>query len=288
MIDLHTHSIYSNGKLTPEQLTQKASKIGLEAITLTDCYTIQGIPELRIASQIYPQVKTLEGIETACLHKDSVRHLLGYSKKIKKGKLDIYCKRLQEDKARWLKKVLVKLAELGFNINSIKKDKFLRFRGVGMTLLTEQILQDENNRKKAEKETGIVFISPYQFIYQYLKGNKPASFPYIQVSSRFAIETLKSMNTLVVLAHPGGEYEAMSEEEIKDFISFGIDGIEVFAPYHSLEQTKKFLEITERYGLLVTGGSDFVGEDKRKTRLGVGRGNLNIPYYYFEKLVSLF
>ena len=95
-----------------------------------------------------------------------------------------------------------------------------------------------------------------------------------------------SSNGIAIIAHPGLINISNREkvELIKYLKNIGLDGIEVFYSDHTKEDEKFFYEIAMRENLLISGGSDFHGENKKGIELGTGRGNLNIDYKYLEKM----
>lgn len=104
-----------------------------------------------------------------------------------------------------------------------------------------------------------------------------------------AIELIRNAGGIAVLAHPAllkPLHNQPTDELIALMKVMGLQGIEVFYPEHSREQTAIYADIAARYDLLMTGGTDFHGSLKPDIRMGTGKGNLRVPYILYEKLVS--
>jgi hypothetical protein len=92
-----------------------------------------------------------------------------------------------------------------------------------------------------------------------------------------------------VLAHPGLldiEDESKLEELIQDLTKIGMGGMEVYYPEHSPEQIRRYTELSNKYNLLMTGGTDFHGSITPEIKMGSGKGTLFIPYLLYEKLTG--
>jgi len=121
----------------------------------------------------------------------------------------------------------------------------------------------------------------------YLGEGKPAYVPKMRLEPVFGIEMIHSSGGLAVLAHPlysGTKTREEVEELVRLLKEAGLDGIECYYSDHSPADTNFYLRLARKYGLLVTGGSDFHGEAKAGTALGTGKGNLSVPYRLFEEL----
>ena len=97
------------------------------------------------------------------------------------------------------------------------------------------------------------------------------------------VQRIHAAGGLSSLAHPirvPGDLTAI----LPELCAAGLDAIEVYHSDHSSEQTEFYLSLADRHGLRITGGSDFHGAAKPDIRLGIGRGNLRIPYALLENL----
>ena len=76
------------------------------------------------------------------------------------------------------------------------------------------------------------------------------------------------------------------DDMLQEMIAMGLKGLEVVFPEHSPEQTRRYAELARRHMLLMTGGTDFHGDIHPDVRMGVGKGDLHVPYSLYEKLIE--
>jgi 3',5'-nucleoside bisphosphate phosphatase len=112
---------------------------------------------------------------------------------------------------------------------------------------------------------------------RFLKKHRPAWVPKAKISAQVAIDLIHGANGLAVMAHPGLN---RTDEVIPDLVDAGLDGIECFHTKHSTATSEHYLEIADKYNLLVTGGSDCHGMSKGKPLIGT----VKLPYREVEKL----
>jgi hypothetical protein len=124
---------------------------------------------------------------------------------------------------------------------------------------------------------------------RYLGKDRPAYVDKPRVPAETAIDEIRKAGGLAVLAHPGlirldeaAGYEAL----VAELVSMGLSGIEVFYPKHSASDVHFFSAMAEKWGLLVTGGSDFHGDQDAGIRMGHGSGDLFVSYRLYEKLME--
>jgi predicted metal-dependent phosphoesterase TrpH len=110
-----------------------------------------------------------------------------------------------------------------------------------------------------------------------------------KMTPEVAIEAIRSAGGLSVLAHP--QTLSLTNDELSDLLarlaSLGLAGVEAYYYSHSEEETELYVSLASQYDLVVTGGTDFHGPGMIETRLGVGRGNMNIPAAVAEELKQL-
>jgi hypothetical protein len=112
---------------------------------------------------------------------------------------------------------------------------------------------------------------------RFLKKNRPAWVPKFKMSGEQALELIHQAGGVAILAHPGLN---RTDEVIPGMVEAGMDGIECFHTKHSTATTERYLELADRFHLLVTGGSDCHGLNKGKPLIGTVR----VPYQHVEKL----
>ncbi len=255
--DLHTHTTFSDGKLTPEELVCAAKKAGLKYLAITDHDTVDGIAHL-YENGYYPAkgIHIIPGIEFSAHHPTQEIHILGYQVDIYNSEL---ADRLNEvTEARWTRftEMVEKLQKLGYDIR--EKD-VLTVAGASKSISRSHI--------------GRVLVSKGYFktvrdaFAELLQKGRPAYVPHYRLEVEDIIGLIKQAGGLAVLAHPKLVWDDTIVERI---CQCGIDGLEVFYPQHNPEDTAHYLALAEKYHLLPSGGSDFHGFPTRyPTELGV-------------------
>ena len=253
-IDLHLHSIYSEGTLSVTELIRQAKKYNISVLSLTDHNTIAGVEEaLRVGRR--ENVKVIPGVEIYTNLNKHHLHLLGYN-------FNIYCSELQKtlDKLAHrrindIEKIFVVLKKKGFKIN----DKRLfntpsRYIGFGQ-IITELKKSPQNLKKiKADLKTN----EPYFFdiINRYFGKKRAAYLPETHMPIKKAIELIHHAGGLAILGHPSQQI-SWNDELIKKLKKLGLDGIEVLSPYHSWHTIEHWQIVAKQLKLVITGGSDF-------------------------------
>lgn len=264
--DLHTHSIYSDGLLTPFQLLEKTKEVGLEGIALTDHDSVKGLPEfLKIGKD--QGIIVIPGVELSTEYQGTESHILGYGINYHDPKLLSCLNRVLLSRKVRAERILYLLARQGIKLawQDIMKDapggfigRFQIYRA-----MKEKGYIDEDRDKKA--------------FHYYLGPQGVAYVPHHELSSIEAIKLIKEVGGVSVLAHPG---RSAQHKMIKFLADNGLEGIEVFYPEHTPAMIKEYQLLAEQLGLLVTGGSDFHGLPEER-RLG----EAVVERKYIEKLL---
>jgi 3',5'-nucleoside bisphosphate phosphatase len=268
--DLHLHSIHSDGSYTPTELVEMAGNIGLRTIALTDHDTVAGIDEAMRAGQ-KKGIEVIPGIEFSTFRGKAEIHILGYyidyRSEILKNRIEqILTKRI--DRA---KKMIDKLNELGIMISYQGVRKLVGDRYIGRPHIALALQQ-----AGYIKEVGEAFSD------RYIGNGGRAYIPKYQMSPDEAIKLIKQVAGVAVLAHPFfiNHGEPLGREEIEEMLSSGLDGIEVYQSKHSQEVSRFYLQLAQELNLLITGGSDFHGENNP----GVELGDVIIDDEFVERL----
>lgn len=282
MIDLHIHTnASSDGQHSPREIFEMARRKGLRAIAFADHNSIANVAEgLRLSSQY--GIEFIPCLELNTFYQDLDLHVLAYfidphDETWRSWLAEIHLKKKEQAGKR-----LQKLNQLGFQFNW---DDLHKFSGgqipTGMSFLKAILSRKENvNDPRLQPYiNGERANSPYVNFYRdYLRGGKPAFVPMEDISTITAIQRIKKLGGVPILAHPSDT----GEDKIIDLIAHGLAGLEVYSPYHNLQEEKKFRALAEKHGLLITAGSDFHGKEiKPDVDLGGVSGN---SYDLFIKL----
>lgn len=237
-VDLHVHSKNSDGTMSVEELINEAKKKKVSAFALTDHDTILGFEEIKRFENIY---KIIPGIELSTYLNGKPVHILGYFKNEfpEMPELEEYLQKLKIKREERVKKILLALKEF-FNIEVDYEEVKKNSHGV--------IARPHIARVIGEK-----YDYSYEEVFEkFLNDNSPAYFEIDRLSTEDGISLLKRNNAVTVLAHP----LHLTDEMVKEIISYGIDGIEVYYPN---QNSRKYSRLANKYQLLKTGGSDYHG-----------------------------
>lgn len=266
--DLHTHSVFSDGTLTPRQLLQAACDAGLSAIALTDHNTVAGLPDFLDAAPDFP-VKAIPGIEFSVDYLGTELHLLALY--VRREHFDIITKMMEDFKARKERsnrELVDALNKAGFALDydAIKA--------------TASGYVNRAHIGAAMTEKGYV-VSIKEAFKKYLSPSHGYYVPPMRADVFETIRFIRSIGAVPVLAHP---FLNLDEAGLRAFlpeaVQHGLVGIETLYPMFNDEQTHTAQAIATEFGLLPSGGSDFHGENKPHIRLGIGQGALQVPECY--------
>lgn len=276
MIDLHTHSTASDGKLSPAELMRHAQAVGIDVIALTDHDTLSGLEEAsgeaaRIGVELIP------GVEISAENDPGTLHMLGYFVDTSDAELVETLSWLRGGRDDRNHIILSKLAKLGC---PLEWDEVASFAG-GESMGRPHIANAMVNRG---------YVSSFNDAFDRYLGKGAAAYTdRDKMTPEIAIKCIRSAGGLPVLAHP--QTLSLSDDELSDLLSrltsMGLAGVEVYYYSHSEEETALYSSLARKYGLIVTGGSDFHGPGMIETRLGVGRGNMKIPKSIADDLKQL-
>ena len=273
-IDLHAHTTVSDGTLTPTELVKLAKESGLEAVAVTDHDTFKGIPEAMEAGKQYG-IEVIPGAELSLESPEGAGwiHVVALWLPEKAEELQKAFDWVIEGRANRNHEIVEKLRSLGVNITY--EAVAARAGGtIGRPHFAQELMA-----------LGVVSSMDEAFKV-WIGDNGRAYVPKRKLTPEQAFPILKDIGATAILAHPFALKLSYKETEkvVRRLMELGLDGMEVFYSEHSEADTKAFGEMADRLGLLKSGGSDFHGTNKPDIKLGVGRGNLDIPYELLEKM----
>jgi len=241
-IDLHTHTKYSDGFYTPQELLQIIQQQQIYAFAITDHDTTDAIP---YAQQIGNElgIEVVPGVELSSLDGDLDLHILGYFIDIENKKFKEYLQLFKTERLKRAEKIIAKLNSLGISISLDDVLNLSQSAVVGRPHIAEALVK-------------MGAVNNFQGAFQKLIGNtSPAYEKKYHISPEQAIRIIHQAGGLAVIAHPG----LLSEGTINNLIKVGVDGFEAYHPSHSVQQIKYYEGIASNYFLYATGGSDFHG-----------------------------
>ncbi len=266
MIDLHTHSIFSDGSLTPEELIRDANAAGLKAIALTDHDTTAGAPRLLAAAEGTP-VRGIPGVEISADFKGGTMHMLGYFIRHDDAELSGRLQWLREGREARNEEILAKLNKLGLAVTWDEVKSYAGDEVVGRPHFAQAMLAHKYVSSKDEA------------FDRYLGKGKPAYAERRRLSPEDSIRLIRNAGGVPVLAHPFtlNQSTPALRTLVLQLKEQGLQGMEVYYSEHTPDMVSLFLSMTRDCGLVATGGSDFHGAMAPDIKLGRGFGSLNIP-----------
>ena len=262
--DLHIHTTFSDGTLTPEEVVQTAKKAGLKTIAITDHDEIDGIaPAIEEAEKW--SIEVIPAVEFTTEIPKAEVHILGYFIDYQNPQLLETLKKIQADRKTRIFKIVDKLDKLGIKISAERVLEIVGHGSAGRPHVARALIEKgyvEGVREAFEK---------------YLDYRAPAYVAHYKLTPEEAIKLILQVRGIPVYAHPGA---SKCDEIIPDLIKAGLKGIEVYYTGHNNWQTRHYAHLAKKYGLLITGGSDFHGLGIREVNLG----DLTVPDELVEKL----
>lgn len=263
LIDMHTHTSYSDGELSPNELIDLAINKNIKTLAITDHDTINGIKTVKPNNKI----EVIRGIELAAKAPRGQFHILGYDIDIDSPVLN---KKMTELKDNSINSLMALMVEVN--------------RDYGISFSHEDIKELVN----ANHNIGRPDIAKFLIRYGYANSVQEAFDKYLNPSynkirsknkclyCEECIKLILDSDGIPVLAHP--KQLKMNKREflvlLKYLITCGLKGIEVYHSCHNEEDIKFYLEVAEANNLLISGGSDFHGKSvKPDIELGTGKNN---------------
>ena len=273
MIDLHSHSIFSDGSSTPEELVALAEQGGLTALALTDHDTTDGLTRF-MAAGANSVVQTVAGIELSAEFGEVTFHILGYLFDPAHEELQIALKWVREGRTERNVQILEKLNRLGYNLTHDDVRKHAGDELVGRPHFAAALIEKGHFKHKDK-------------IFQQLLGKGKAAYAERRrLTPEACVEIIRKAGGVPVIAHPG-QMKLTSRNLrrlVKKLKEHGLGGLEVWHPIHQPHQMVSYLSICEDFDLVATGGSDFHGSLTPDLTLGRGFGDLDIPASALENL----
>ena len=266
MIDLQLHTTDSDGTWPWRRVLEECLRLKLTAFAITDHDTAVRRDEI-CAWAAENGATAIPGIELSTRESDQTVHLLGYFLDGPLEKLESRLTYLREGRLSRNGKIIAKLRSIGVDV--AEEDVF-RIAGRGT------VGRPHIARLLVEK--GVVQTMQEAFD-RFLCPGGAAYFPKDELPLREAIDLLHEAGAVTSVAHPGLLKRSPLDIEVslREWRGWGLDAIEAVYPSYSPEQTAFFHRMADKYGFLITGGSDFHGENKPHIKIAVGNGNLNVP-----------
>ncbi|UCZ55678.1 PHP domain-containing protein [Desulfurispirillum indicum] len=278
-IDLHAHSTASDGSDSPAMLASRAAEAHLSALALTDHDTVAGVEPFMQACALCG-VEGIAGVEISALHilRGTIPlgvHILGYFFDGVSDGFEEALSCMMEAREERNLAMITKLQRLGIAIELEDVSALAQGDVVGRVHMAQALMAAGHCRSINEAFS------------RYLGPGGKAYVPKERLNPQQAIDLIRSHQGYAVLAHPGtlplrghSEYYPF----IENLVSKGLGGVEAHYPFHSPSQRTLFCRIARSLQVVVTGGSDYHGQNRPGIELGRGDGSLQLEYAMLEQM----
>lgn len=272
-IDLHLHTRFSDGSLTPAEVVNLAHQAGVTALAITDHDIVDGIPHAMEAAA--PRdIEVIPGVEISSLFNERELHVLGYFFDWQDSTFRDHLAQQRHSRQVRNPQTIKRLNALGLELSEEDVNAKAGSDSIGRPHIA-QVLVDK----------GYVHDTREAFD-RYLKEGAPAYVPRTLSNTPDVITWIRDAGGVPVLAHP--TWTRCQGEPLYRLCAClkeaGLLGLEVFYSSHNRQQTSRYLELAKRLDLLVTGGSDFHGAANPAVQVGRGKGNLKVPAALLDPL----
>lgn len=271
-IDLHTHTVNSDGSMTSTELVRHAKERGLAAIAITDHDSVSGVEEAmaegeRIGLEVVP------GIELSA-QSDTETHILGYYIDIHNEKLKIELEKAIVVRRKRIAETSEALEKLGFHVPPEE-----------VYALAPGGIVGRAHHARVMMEKG--YVSSVQEAFdKYLAFGKPAYCERQHLTAEESVKLIKESGGYSFLAHLHltKKPDDILFDFLKELKGYGLDGVEGYYTDYSPEMQDKYQAMAKELDLKISGGTDFHAKMKPHIQIGVGLGGLKIPYSVLENI----
>lgn len=251
VLDLHTHTIYSDGEKSPEGLIELLKANNVTHFAITDHDNVAPYDLIKRAALKY-NIHTLPGIEISAMYKGLEVHILGYSFDWCSTLLKNFIKERMIFRKERALLIFEMLKKKGYGFDQTDIERVVNSHYVGRPHIADLLY-----------EYGYVTNSSEAFSEEFIGDNASKAITHKLKPADEAVQIIKKSGGMAFLAHPGlfnGDElhtEGMNKHDIQLFTEFGIDGLEIFHPKHSKPQIQRFLSFAKEKKLLISMGSDY-------------------------------
>ena len=269
-VDLHIHSTASDGRLSPADVVRKSAEAGLTVIALVDHDTVDGIAPALEAAKTFPQIRVLPGVEISTFVPKGEVHVLGYLIDYTHPELQATLRRMRNSRQERAQRMIAKLKNLGLPVEWERVQEIVGSGSIGRPHIAQAML-----------EKGYI-ASIKEAFNNYIGWGGSAYVERDKMPPAEAVKLILRVNGLPVLAHPSTINDP--EAIVTELKASGLLGIEAYYDGYTAKESKKLVNLAEKYGLIATGGSDFHGID---ASIETMIGGADVPTASAEQLIAL-
>lgn len=258
IIDLHTHTRYSDGTFAPAESISLAVERGLSVISISDHDSTEGLPEAFEAAR-GTGLEVVPGVEFSAEYEGGSVHVLAYWMALDDEEFQAELRRLREDRYTRGERMVQKLRDLGYPVEFERVRQIASGKNIGRPHVAQALV-----------EAGVVETIKDAFGKDLIGTGGRAYVQKHALQPVDAVSLIKRARGLAVLAHPVHWRDGIPTPAalIDDMAEAGLDGIECAHPDHDEETEARYREMAARYGLAATGSSDCHGTRYDPIRMG--------------------
>ena len=268
VIDLHLHTTASDGLCEAAVLVDRAWRAGIRTMSVTDHDTVAALSDAQQAATALG-ISFVPGIEITAVHEGRDVHVLGYFIDAADESLAGFLKRQRVDRVRRITEIADKLAAMDKPIDrAALLERAVPGRSVGRPMVAQALVKA--GHAIDIRQAFDLFIGQGRPAFVERCGSAPAQ----------VIDIIRRAGGLSSLAHPG---LLKRDDLIPGLVDAGLTALEAFHSEHDQTTTDHYLELADRCGILVSGGSDYHGETERRR---AAFGTVGLPHDRFDRLAS--
>ena len=257
-VDLHIHTIHSDGLNTVKEVLEAAAFKGLTAISITDHDCIDAYPHA-IEVGLQMGIEVIPGLELSSETEGIDLHILGYYVDVRNPLLNSTLKEMKEARFLRARSMVDNLNKQGIDLRFETVLSMAGVGAIGRPHIAAAMLKEE------------LVYSFREAFDKYLGYGLPAYVEKYRMRPKEVFDLIKQAGGIPVLAHPG---VTKLDERLPEFVLDGVLGLEAYHTEHTAAVQQAYLKIARKYGLAVTGGSDYHNNSHNKSEIGVPR----VPY----------
>ena len=269
-IDLHIHTSASDGRFSPAEIVSRSAAAGLAVIAITDHDTVDGIAPALQAARTFPSLRVIPGVEISTDIPAGQAHILGYFVDYTDHELQIALEKMRNSRWERARKMVARLEDLGCRIEWERVREIAGAASVGRPHIAQALMEKD-------------YVESFKDAFtRYISQDGPAYVERDKMTPVQAAELILRAKGLPVLAHPltVPDPEAM----VIELKAAGLTGIEVYYKDYSRDDINRLLRLSDRYGLVNTGGTDYHGLEP-ETDIDIG--GVDVPAECVEQLLTL-
>ncbi len=266
-VDMHIHTIASDGTFTPEEVVKRAKSFGMKTIAITDHDTVDGLAEgKKTADEV--GIEFIQGIEISCNVDNLEVHILGYFLNLEDEEFLAELEELKKARENRNKKVVEKLEKCGIVMDMEKVKNMAPGNIISRVHIANYLVEIGAASSKNDA------------FEKYLGKNGAAYIPKENFPPERAVRMLHANGAFISMAHPKliTQNDGLLENMISELKKLGLGGLEAIYGTFTPAEKRKYKKMAKRHSLLVTGGSDFHGANRE----GVDIGDTGLEYSQFR------